>query len=598
MTAERVVGPYERPIRLQLLRLEQAGYTEWDRPEELGREDHSYLIKYIYKPEAAPLKSTVSALLTSCSASELVLSQKDDTSMDGFEYIDLRERSLITLPIFLHKHAQEVISLNISRNPNFELPTDFVQLCTSLRELRMASMAIKRVPQSAKEATGLTRLDISNNRILELDHIALDELKELIRLEAHNNRIFALPDYFSGFRTLKYMNLSNNKFEVFPPILCQIPSLVDLDLSFNALTSLPDSFDELKSLQRLILVANMISILPRTFSSLTNLQELDCRYNSIDAFDVLNNLPKLTELKCDYNKVVSFNIVSASLRVFCLSNNAINSFALQGTSVSLTELNLSHAKLSAFDVDCSQLLSLEVLNLDNNQIRTLPDGLTTLINLTRFSCRENKLESLPEDFGNLIRLQYLNVSRNDMHALPVSIWHCVELLTLNISSNLLTEFPDPPPIPADGTAAEEVDRKQSAASKVSAGPKTFAPMALTLQFLYLADNSLRDEIFHVVSLMSELRVLNLSFNDIQEIPHRGLAKSIQLEELYLSGNKLSTLPEDDIERLANLRIIHLNANKLTTLPAELGTLKKLHALDVGNNMLKYNIANWKYDWNW
>lgn len=57
---ERLVGPYERPIRLQLLRLQQAGYTEWDRPEELGREDHSYLLKFIFKAETAPLKSTVS----------------------------------------------------------------------------------------------------------------------------------------------------------------------------------------------------------------------------------------------------------------------------------------------------------------------------------------------------------------------------------------------------------------------------------------------------------------------------------------------------------------------------------------------------------
>jgi len=59
---ERLVGAFERPIKLQLLRLEQAGYTEWDRPEELGREDQSYLLKFIFKAETAPLKSTVSVL--------------------------------------------------------------------------------------------------------------------------------------------------------------------------------------------------------------------------------------------------------------------------------------------------------------------------------------------------------------------------------------------------------------------------------------------------------------------------------------------------------------------------------------------------------
>lgn len=45
-------------------------------------------------------------------------------------------------------------------------------------------------------------------------------------------------------------------------------------------------------------------------------------------------------------------------------------------------------------------------------------------------------------------------------------------------------------------------------------------------------------------------------------------------------------------------MIYVNGNKLQTLPAELGKIKKLYALDVGSNVLKYNIANWPYDWNW
>jgi adenylate cyclase len=42
----------------------------------------------------------------------------------------------------------------------------------------------------------------------------------------------------------------------------------------------------------------------------------------------------------------------------------------------------------------------------------------------------------------------------------------------------------------------------------------------------------------------------------------------------------------------------VRALQLQTLPAELGKIKKLFALDVGSNVLKYNIANWPYDWNW
>ena len=37
---------------------------------------------------------------------------------------------------------------------------------------------------------------------------------------------------------------------------------------------------------------------------------------------------------------------------------------------------------------------------------------------------------------------------------------------------------------------------------------------------------------------------------------------------------------------------------MQTIPAEIGNIKKLHVFDVSCNQLKYNIANWPYDWNW
>jgi adenylate cyclase len=98
-------------------------------------------------------------------------------------------------------------------------------------------------------------------------------------------------------------------------------------------------------------------------------------------------------------------------------------------------------------------------------------------------------------------------------------------------------------------------------------------------------------------LFLELRTLNLSFNDLFEIPPDALCHQ-HLYELYLSGNQLTSLPADDIEKLSYLRVLAVNGNKLQTLPAEIGKLRKLLVLDVGNNLLKYNIANWPYDWNW
>lgn len=57
---ERALGSNERPVRIQQLRFEQAGYSEWDKPEDLGREDHSYMVKFVFKPDQALRLGSVS----------------------------------------------------------------------------------------------------------------------------------------------------------------------------------------------------------------------------------------------------------------------------------------------------------------------------------------------------------------------------------------------------------------------------------------------------------------------------------------------------------------------------------------------------------
>lgn len=101
-----------------------------------------------------------------------------------------------------------------------------------------------------------------------------------------------------------------------------------------------------------------------------------------------------------------------------------------------------------------------------------------------------------------------------------------------------------------------------------------------------------------LSHLVKLEVLNLSYNCITEILRQKIPNPSAIQELYLSGNQLTSLPAEDMARLQSLRVLHVNGNKLTTLPAELSEIKPLEVLDVGCNMLKYNISNWPYDWNW
>ncbi|KAJ2627105.1 cysteinyl-tRNA synthetase, partial [Coemansia sp. RSA 1287] len=126
------------------------------------------------------------------------------------------------------------------------------------------------------------------------------------------------------------------------------------------------------------------------------------------------------------------------------------------------------------------------------------------------------------------------------------------------------------------------------------------PLSLALRELRMGDNNLDDEIFTLMAYLPELRVLNLSYNELYDLQPSAMVHMRKIIELYLSGTQISTIPEEEPNAVfwRNLRLLNINGNKLQTLPSWLAKIHGLTVLDVGSNVLKYNITNWPYDWNW
>lgn len=53
------MGVNEKPLLLQKRRFEQAGYTDLDPLDDIGREDNSYLSKLVYKPHRSSVVNIV-----------------------------------------------------------------------------------------------------------------------------------------------------------------------------------------------------------------------------------------------------------------------------------------------------------------------------------------------------------------------------------------------------------------------------------------------------------------------------------------------------------------------------------------------------------
>ncbi|KAF8965555.1 hypothetical protein BDZ97DRAFT_1918118 [Flammula alnicola] len=568
---ERMLGQNERPAAIVKLRMEQAGYDLEDGLHLLGAESLGILLRFVFKSQ--------------------LLAGEEQIDFDNYDYVDLSGRGLRTIPPIVHQNAEHIVSLRLSRNPMIEIPLDFIQSCTTLRDLRLTHMSMKKVPQSLRHSTTLHRLDISSNSIRDLEEAYLDHIHDLLTIHAQNNRLENLPWHFARLRSLNTINISNNKFRKFPIILTQVETLRDLDISFNMITELPEDIGKMKALERLIIVGNQVSKFPDQAAELVSLRVLDIRRNQISDLTLICMLPQIYSLSADHNSVHALDLaLGPNMHTLIASHNDITQLSLVpgpmgNPPYALAELDLSYAKLSSLDdLALSHLSSLRKLKLDHNSIRLIPESLGGLTWLESFSCTDNKLDTLPSTIGNLQKLEFLDAHNNNLNELPQTLWNCASLTKINVTSNFLNAWHDPP-------AAVVVQETPALGAKPPS-------LVHSLEKLYVGENCLADNAILPLMLFKELRVLNLSYNEIQDMPGNFFRNMSHLEELYLSGNKLTSIPVEDFPRLTKLSILFLNGNKLQTLPQELGKVANLTVLDVGSNYLKYNINNWEFDWNW
>lgn len=659
----RELEPGERPLVIQKRLLEQAGYTEADRLEDVGREDNSYLCRFNFLP----------AKMTGYSSLD-----KDPgfSKMQKFSHVDLQGRNLVTIPITLYQKATEIISLNLSRNLSLDVPKDFIQACSNLRDIKYTSNEAWKLPPSISLASRLTMLDVSNNRLEQLEHADLYKLQSLQGLRLSNNKLTKLPKYFGQYRALRSLNLSSNSLKEFPDFMCEVRTLVDLDISFNAISSLP-KIGQLNCLERLWATNNkLVGSFPDALKNVINLREVDVRFNAIDNIDVFSQLPRLEFLAVGHNSISAFEGTFAKLKVLQMNHNPITRFGITGPIPSLTLLNLASAKLVQLPDDLfGRVTSLTKLILDKNHFAAISPQIGRLIRLEHLSVARNCLDFLPPEIGRLTEMKYLDVRENNLGKLPQDIWFARKLETLNVSSNVLETFPKPSsyvpniiePAQLDGgstplatpglstspsfeelgrledfaarrpsqnsaymsmgsspvnsqrtnsvasTTYTSTPRKPSMATRTASLEGAMTPVsrkdsslsnrmittfAGSLRHLFLADNRLEGEVFDELALLPELRIVNLAYNLIYDIPPRTIRRWQHLTELYLSGNDLTSLPAEDLEDVSSLKVLYINSNKFQVLPAELGKVAKLAVLDAGNNSLKYNVSNWPYDWNW
>ncbi|CAH2355014.1 adenylate cyclase [[Candida] railenensis] len=620
----KVLESFEKPLKIQMGLLLLSGYSINDNLDKIGREDLSFVCKFVLED----------IYLRNLTHEEETILSKD------YVEVNISGLNLKNIPIIFHQHTYEIEKLNVADNPSIYIPLDFIQSCNNLTSIIFSRNGCSKFPMNFLEAKKLTQLDMQKNFLDELPSKFGNHLKNLTHLKLNSNQLSTLPKSFGKLKNLVSLNLSSNYFNSYPEAVSELINLADLDLSYNDLSVLPDSISKLQNLAKLNLCTNKLEkSLPEFFTNFKSLKRLDIRYNQISNIDVLGTLPSLEVAYASKNNISGFSDRMENLRLLHFDRNPITDLQFENLLPILTVLDLSKAKITSVPPEfIKKIPNIEKLVLDKNHLVTLPDELGDLPKLAFLSLYGNNLQVLPSTIGHLTSLQSLDLHSNNLQSLPNEIWNLKSLTVLNVSSNMLTNFPKPPlsvakrisssinfkSLISEATGGPVADSRRGSVTTSSSASTPRTPsdeldgadgyiqsgpggvglssqsqsLADSLTVLTLADNRLNDECFESISFLVELKSLNLSYNFLLEIPEGAVGRMTKLAEIFLSGNELTSLPTDDLENMKSLRLLHLNNNKLVSLPAELSKIPNLQTLDVGSNQLKYNISNWPYDWNW
>ncbi|KAH7400085.1 adenylate cyclase [Cadophora sp. MPI-SDFR-AT-0126] len=612
---QRILGAGERPVVIQKRLLEQAGYEENDKIEDVGREDNSYLCRFSFVPARE-------------SGYASVTNDPGVSRVQKYSHVDLSGRNLVTIPISLYSKASEIISLNLSRNLSLDLPKDFIQSCQNLRDIKYINNEAWKLPPSLSRASRLTILDVSNNRLEQLEHAELSRLQGLISLKLANNRLRSLPTYFGAFKSMRTLNISSNFLDSFPKFLCDLEGLVDIDMSFNSIASLPDEIGKLRNLERFVITNNRLNgSLPATLGELINMKEVDVRYNALSSIDVIAKLPKVEQISADHNSVSVCESEFTKIRVLRLNSNPVTKFEILNAVPTLTTLILSNAKLAHIpDAAFDKMPNLVKLVLDKNHFVSLPSHIGKLRKLEHFSIARNSLSSLPAEIGCLTELRFLDVRENNLKKLPMELWWANKLETLNISSNVLDNFPKPasraPQVPGDASATnqgalngspgqtsnnssfEELgpleafgqrrpsqassgllsvggspvpagpDRKSSLVSVYGKGGRKTSVVSRsasqdtiqTQPTVLRKDSGLSARLLNTFA--GSLRNLYLADNQLDDDVFDELIMLGELRVLNLSYNDLNDMPQRTLKSWPQLVELYLSGNELTSLPSD------------------------------
>ncbi|CAF1150385.1 unnamed protein product [Didymodactylos carnosus] len=177
----------------------------------------------------------------------------------ALEFLILEQNHLKHLPHNVRRLTETNLNtLDLSANP--ELGTlKGVEAFKNLTSLSLDRCRLKQMPAEIFQLRALKILSIQQNQLRDVPFASLANLTHLETLHLSNNEIQNLTD-IGKLKSLTKLDLSNNSIVEIPLEIISLNStLIELDLSNNNLTSIPNQLVNMTKLKTLRLKGNQFS---------------------------------------------------------------------------------------------------------------------------------------------------------------------------------------------------------------------------------------------------------------------------------------------------------------------------------------------------
>ncbi|XP_066448013.1 leucine-rich repeat serine/threonine-protein kinase 2 isoform X2 [Eleutherodactylus coqui] len=305
-----------------------------------------------------------------------------------------------------------------------------------------------------------------------------------------------------------------------------------------------------------------------SLSEKEHIRSLDLSANDLESIDLINKKSLLTNHLERLEKLeLQQNILTSIPKSLC------------DVFKSLTYLDLRSNNFKTFPAAVLEMSSISFLDLSRNEIGpslTLPTS-TICLTLKHLNLSYNQMKEVPECIGNIAqRLEELILEGNTITEIHAPL--CLpELRTLNLNKNLISSLG--PNILSNCTRLEMFCAMTNQLAIVPNIPSKMTT-------LRLSSNKFTNIPKEILQL-SYLRTVDLSNNQISNLPGPLEWTSINLREIILNHNQISILNLEDLRkdpsRWSRLEKLHFSHNMIKEIPPEIGFLENVTCFDISHN---------------